>query len=146
METKETVVNHLSFSSSSQTFSSRFRILTIDGGLLSFEDYQYGQSIYAVITNPKAAKFVTSREPFHRLIESTHIRLTNNQIHLLKTKTSIFSGFLYFRNSQLKMSMSQLMVNTLVLLFNQKTMRIYLYYHGIQVYIRMKKFTKYLSR
>lgn len=53
----------------------RFRIITIDGGLLSFEDYRYGQSIYAVISNPKAAKFHTSREPFDRLIQSTHIRI-----------------------------------------------------------------------
>ena len=30
--------------------------------------------IYAVISNPKAAKFKTLREPLHRLSHSTHIR------------------------------------------------------------------------
>lgn len=49
--------------------------MTIDSGLLSFEDFQFRQSIYAVISNPKAAKFHTSREPFYRLSQSTHIRL-----------------------------------------------------------------------
>lgn len=54
--------------------SIRFRIITIDGGLLSFEDVRFGQSIYAVISNPKAAKFKTPREPLERLSTSTHIR------------------------------------------------------------------------
>jgi hypothetical protein len=49
--------------------------LTIDAGLLSFEDFQLNQTIYAVISNPKAAKFHTPREPFERLNQSTHIRL-----------------------------------------------------------------------
>ena len=56
-------------------FQSRFRIVTIDAGLLSFEDFQFNQSIYVVITNPKAIQFQTPREPFDRLRQSTHIRL-----------------------------------------------------------------------
>jgi hypothetical protein len=58
----------------------RFRIVTIDAGLLSFEDVRFNQSIYAVISNPKAAKFYTPREPFYRLNQSTHIRLRNEEI------------------------------------------------------------------
>ncbi|CAF4143728.1 unnamed protein product [Rotaria sordida] len=53
----------------------RFRILTIDSGLLSFEDFRFSQPIYAIISHPKAAKFLTSREPFYRLNQSTHIRI-----------------------------------------------------------------------
>ncbi|CAF2727309.1 unnamed protein product [Rotaria sp. Silwood2] len=53
----------------------RFRILTIDSGLLSFEDFRFSQPIYAIISNPKASKFLTPREPFHRLSHSTHIRI-----------------------------------------------------------------------
>ncbi len=50
--------------------------MTIDSGLLSFEDFQFSQPpIYAVISNPKAAKFHTPREPLYRLSQSTHIRL-----------------------------------------------------------------------
>ncbi|CAF1350298.1 unnamed protein product [Rotaria sp. Silwood1] len=53
----------------------RFRILTIDSGLLSFEDFRFNQPIYAIISNPKAAKFLTLREPFYRISQSTHIRI-----------------------------------------------------------------------
>ncbi|CAF0716595.1 unnamed protein product [Adineta steineri] len=53
----------------------RFRIVTIDSGILSFEDFRFNQSIYAVISNPTAAKFKTSREPLYRLSQSTHIRI-----------------------------------------------------------------------
>ncbi|CAF3242403.1 unnamed protein product [Rotaria socialis] len=53
----------------------RFRIITIDSGLLSFEDFRFSQPIYALISNPKAAKFQTPREPFYRLNQSTHIRI-----------------------------------------------------------------------
>ncbi|UJR30002.1 hypothetical protein I4U23_017548 [Adineta vaga] len=53
----------------------RFRLITIDSGLLSFEDYRFNQPIYAIISNPKAAKFQTSREPLNRLSQSTHIRI-----------------------------------------------------------------------
>ncbi|CAF3775166.1 unnamed protein product [Rotaria magnacalcarata] len=53
----------------------RFRIMTIDSGLLSFEDFRFSQPIYALISNPKAAKFQTPREPFYRLNQSTHIRI-----------------------------------------------------------------------
>jgi hypothetical protein len=49
--------------------------VTIDSGLLSFEDFQFSQPIYAVISNPKSAVFHTPREAFHRLNQSTHIRL-----------------------------------------------------------------------
>jgi len=56
-------------------FLLRFRIVTIDSGLLSFEDFRFSQPIYAVISNPKAAIFHTSREPIYRLSQSTHIRL-----------------------------------------------------------------------
>ncbi|CAF0820817.1 unnamed protein product [Rotaria sordida] len=53
----------------------RFRIVTIDSGILSFEDVNFNQPIYAVISNPKAAKFKTPREPLYRLSQSTHIRI-----------------------------------------------------------------------
>ncbi|UJR16488.1 hypothetical protein I4U23_003391 [Adineta vaga] len=53
----------------------RFRLITIDAGILSFEDFRFDQPIYAVISNPKAAKFKTPREPLYRLSESTHIRI-----------------------------------------------------------------------
>ncbi len=52
----------------------RFRVVTIDAGLLSFEDFRFDQPIYAVISNPKPAKFKTPREPLERLSQSTHIR------------------------------------------------------------------------
>jgi hypothetical protein len=51
--------------------------VTIDAGLLSFNDFQFSQPIYAIISNPKSAKFHTPREPFKRLNQSTHIRLLN---------------------------------------------------------------------
>ncbi|CAF4158500.1 unnamed protein product [Rotaria sp. Silwood2] len=53
----------------------RFRIVTIDSGILSFEDVRFDQPIYTVISNPKAAKFKTPREPLYRLSQSTHIRI-----------------------------------------------------------------------
>lgn len=55
-------------------FFVRFRLLTIDAGLLSFEDFSYNATIFAVISNPKAAAFKTIREPLQRLKESSHIR------------------------------------------------------------------------
>ena len=57
-----------------QSLLHRFRILTIDGGLLSFEDFRFGQPIYAVVSNPKPAKFLTPREPLQRISQSTHVR------------------------------------------------------------------------
>ncbi|CAF2970293.1 unnamed protein product [Rotaria sp. Silwood2] len=53
----------------------KFRIVTIDAGILSFGDFRFGQSIYAVICNPKETKFKTPREPLYRLSQSTHIRI-----------------------------------------------------------------------
>ncbi|CAF0907568.1 unnamed protein product [Didymodactylos carnosus] len=53
----------------------RFRLVTIDGGILAFTDFQYDKPIYAAITNPKAAKFKTPREPLYRLKQSTYIRI-----------------------------------------------------------------------
>lgn len=49
--------------------------MTIDAGLLSFEDFVHPQPIYAVLSNPKPAKFHTRREPIWRMLQSTHVRL-----------------------------------------------------------------------
>ncbi|CAF4268771.1 unnamed protein product [Rotaria socialis] len=73
----------------------RFRIITIDSGLLSFEDFHFDQPIYTVISNPKAAKFKTSREPLYRLSQSTHIRIVIfSQWPIIDVKVSIDSKFL----------------------------------------------------
>ncbi|CAF1094303.1 unnamed protein product [Adineta ricciae] len=53
----------------------RFRLITIDSGILSFGDFRFNDPIYAIISNPKSARFKTSREPLIRLRESTHIRI-----------------------------------------------------------------------
>ena len=62
--------------------SFRFRLLTIDAGLLTFEDFRFGQSIYAVISNPKPAKFKTLREPLYRLKQSSHITVEKRRTTL----------------------------------------------------------------
>lgn len=64
---------------------SRFRILALDAGLLSFEDFVFSapanrteNSLYVVITNPKNALFRTTngREPYEeRVPRSTHVRM-----------------------------------------------------------------------
>lgn len=65
--------------------------MTIDAGLLSFEDYIYPQPIYAVLANPKPAKFHTRREPIWRLVQSTHIRFEQRHlIHFEEKKEFLF--------------------------------------------------------
>ncbi|CAF3466928.1 unnamed protein product [Rotaria sp. Silwood1] len=73
----------------------RFRIVTIDSGILSFEDVRFDQPIYAVISNPKAAKFKTPREPLYRLSQSTHIRIVIfSKWSIVDVNVSIDSKFL----------------------------------------------------
>ncbi|CAF0901873.1 unnamed protein product [Adineta ricciae] len=73
----------------------RFRLITLDSGILSFEDFRFDQPIYAVISNPKAAKFKTSREPLSRLSESTHIRIVIfSKFPIVDVRVSIDGKFL----------------------------------------------------
>ncbi|CAF0776147.1 unnamed protein product [Adineta steineri] len=73
----------------------RFRLITIDSGILSFEDFRFDQTIYAVISNPKAAKFKTPREPLERLSQSTHIRIViYSKLPIVDVHVSIDKKFL----------------------------------------------------
>ncbi|CAF3963454.1 unnamed protein product, partial [Rotaria sp. Silwood2] len=69
----------------------KFRIVTIDAGILSFGDFRFGQSIYAVICNPKETKFKTPREPLYRLSQSTHIRIRLRMILLCSVDLFYYS-------------------------------------------------------
>lgn len=57
-----------------------FRIMVVDHDLVSFADLNYknntGSSLWpiVVVTNPKNAGFLFSKEPFYRIKQSTHIR------------------------------------------------------------------------
>lgn len=56
--------------------STRFRLLAIDHGLLSFVDLKHGQWPAILITNPKHALYhINGREPRQLIATSTHIRL-----------------------------------------------------------------------
>ena len=66
--------------------------MTIDAGLLSFEDFVHPQSIYAVLSNPKPAKFHTRREPIWRMLQSTHIRF-DEEIFINFNRQRIFRHF-----------------------------------------------------
>lgn len=95
------MVNSLFLGESSGDFGCfSFRIVTIDGGLLSFEDFIYPQPIYAILSNPKPAKFHTRREPVWRLVRSTHIRLEQrNSIDFKRRSSSRFRIVIFSRVS-----------------------------------------------
>ncbi|KAJ4435764.1 hypothetical protein ANN_18383, partial [Periplaneta americana] len=53
-----------------------YRLVAIDHGLLSFIDVLHRDWPVALVTNPKHALFVMpTREPLHRILQSTHIRV-----------------------------------------------------------------------
>ncbi|CAF0755501.1 unnamed protein product [Didymodactylos carnosus] len=91
-----------------------FRLVTIDGGLLAFTDFQYNKSIYAVITNPKRAKYKTPRESLYRLKQSTHIRILIFSKHQINNvRVSIDSKFIgYAVNSINNLNLFILQWNT----------------------------------
>ncbi|KAJ4461968.1 putative transmembrane protein 62 [Paratrimastix pyriformis] len=52
-----------------------YRLAAFDHDLFSFTDAQYAKDpVVILITNPKDARFLTAREPLHRLAQSTHVR------------------------------------------------------------------------
>ena len=54
---------------------TRFRILALDHGLLSFVDDTYENLPIVLITNPKSARYIhPGREPLESIRQSTHIR------------------------------------------------------------------------
>ncbi|CAF0777759.1 unnamed protein product [Didymodactylos carnosus] len=75
----------------------RFRLVTIDSGLLAFRDFQFNNQklIYAVITHPKESRFRTVREPLARLKQRTHIRILIFSHHpILTVHVTIDSDFI----------------------------------------------------
>lgn len=54
----------------------KYRVLSVDNGLLNFVDVQYGKYPVILVTNPKNAMFhMPEYEPRHRIAKSTHIRV-----------------------------------------------------------------------
>ncbi|KAJ4461971.1 putative transmembrane protein 62 [Paratrimastix pyriformis] len=52
-----------------------YRLAAFDHDLLSFTDVSYTTTeVVILITNPKDARFLTAREPLHRMAQSTHVR------------------------------------------------------------------------
>lgn len=56
--------------------SRMFRVAAYDHGLFSFVDTKLNQWPIILVTNPKPALFITPKfEPYHRINQSTHIRV-----------------------------------------------------------------------
>ncbi|PSN33115.1 hypothetical protein C0J52_15540 [Blattella germanica] len=53
-----------------------FRLIAVDHGMFSFLDVLHRDWPVALVTNPKHAQYVMpNREPLHKMLESTHIRV-----------------------------------------------------------------------
>ena len=73
-----------------------YRILALDNGLLSFSDQRFDEWPVILITNPKHANYLMlEKEPIHKMLESTHIRiLIFNDTSIEKVKVLIDGAFI----------------------------------------------------
>ncbi|CAF3585182.1 unnamed protein product, partial [Rotaria sordida] len=69
-----------------------FRIVTIDSGILLFEDVRFDQPIYTVISNQKVAKFKTPREPLYRLSQKLLFFFKSSVVNVSVSIDSQFFG------------------------------------------------------